>query len=1091
MLVLHGSWSLDHELILWAEDSRRPVTSRSQAMRSARPHPFAASSEELTEILPGTATQAELHLPSLAKSPLDSPQMVRVTPRAARRSEPGLLRWLVPAAALDTDQGLTWLMGGDPQIEEVRLGASVEYLMRLAGFSQDLVASGRILPTVQEAGTGASFASTSVVAHSRWRPFLHGRDLHTLHGFVRAMPPICRALVGAERGAQALVSDALATWVDARARQELDGRSLLPPRRGRPPMHTPAVEAWLDALVSADPAFTASAGVLAALREALEPWEDLGSGPTGPAHGSFRLSEVLEEPTTGLEISVEDPVDASAPTHARGLPLDPDAVEDPAAETRAAETRAAETPDAATSATWRLEFMLQSTVDPSLVVPAEQVWSDDGTLKRWLDRPQDILLEELGRASRIYPELAAGLRQARPTALELDAAGTVQFLHEVAPRLDEAGFGVHLPTWWDRRADLGLKLNVQTPTDPSASESSRFGRDQLCEFQWQLAIGDHALSQEEIEALAAAKAPLVRLRGQWVSFDPAQLRRGIEFLQREPRGTKPVGEILSLASLADGESLPLDVVDIEAEGWLGDLLAGRPPEALQQVPPPDGLHTTLRPYQHRGLSWLAFLSSVGLGACLADDMGLGKTIQLLALEARDRERSRCGASSDATDHEPSTAPEGELDRAAGLAPSLLLCPMSLIGNWQREAAKFTPGVRVYAHHGGQRAHGEDLHQQLAGVDLVVTSYGTAIRDAEELGEVRWHRVILDEAQAIKNSLSRSARTARGLPADHRVALTGTPVENRLSEMWSIMEFLNTGLLGSQEQFRTRYAIPVERYGMTEVAERLQTVTRPYILRRLKTDAAIIDDLPEKIESKQYCTLTTEQASLYQAVVDDMMSKIEQSEGIERRGHVLAAMAKLKQVCNHPAQLLHDRSAIGRRSGKIERFEEILAEILEAQERVLCFTQFTEFAEMLVPHLASRFGTDVAYLHGGTTKKQRDEMVARFQSGDGPQIFLLSLKAGGTGLNLTAANHVIHLDRWWNPAVEDQATDRAFRIGQKRNVQVHKFICTGTLEEKIDDMLEEKKALANMVVGDGEGWLADLSTDDLRSLLTLSQEDIDE
>ncbi|MGH3951078.1 MAG: DEAD/DEAH box helicase, partial [Pseudonocardiaceae bacterium] len=347
-------------------------------------------------------------------------------------------------------------------------------------------------------------------------------------------------------------------------------------------------------------------------------------------------------------------------------------------------------------------------------------------------------------------------------------------------------------------------------------------------------------------------------------------------------------------------------------------------------------------------------------------------------------------------------------------------------------------------------------------------------------------LVLDEAQAVKNSLSRSAKAVRRLEAGHRIALTGTPLENRLAELWSIMDFLNPGMLGSTESFRTRYAIPVERHGLTEPAQRLQTITRPYVLRRLKTDPKIIDDLPEKIEMKQYCKLTTEQASLYQVVVDDMMVKIEDSDGIERRGNVLAAMAKLKQVCNHPAQLLHDRSAMGARSGKVIRLEEILDEIIAEGDKVLCFTQFTEFAEMLLPHLSARFGSDVAYLHGGTPKKRRDEMVTRFQADGGPQIFLLSLKAGGTGLNLTAANHVLHLDRWWNPAVENQATDRAFRIGQKRNVAVHKFVCTGTLEEKIDEMIEAKKALANLVISDGEGWLTELSTGDLREMFALSE-----
>jgi SNF2 family DNA or RNA helicase len=482
---------------------------------------------------------------------------------------------------------------------------------------------------------------------------------------------------------------------------------------------------------------------------------------------------------------------------------------------------------------------------------------------------------------------------------------------------------------------------------------------------------------------------------------------------------------------------------------------------------PDDFQAALRPYQERGLSWLAFLSSLGLGACLADDMGLGKTVQLLALEAAHRAD----------------------DPAIG--PTLLLCPMSLVGNWQREAARFTPGLRVYAHHGPQRLRGEEFGCQLGESDLVVTTYATATRDIEELAGYEWPRVVLDEAQAIKNSLSQTAKAAKRLRAGHRVALTGTPVENRLAELWSIMDFLNPGMLGSGEQFRARYAIPVERHGLTEPAQRLRTVTQPYVLRRLKTDPSVIDDLPDKIEIKQYCQLTTEQASLYQSVVDDMMDKIENSDGIERRGNVLAAMTKLKQVCNHPALLLHDRSAIGRRSGKVIRLEEILEEIIAEGDKVLCFTQFTEFAELLLPHLAAQFGTDIAYLHGGTPKQRRDELVTRFQSGGGPPVFLLSLRAGGTGLNLTAASHVIHLDRWWNPAVENQATDRAFRIGQTRNVQVRKFICAGTLEEKIDEMIEDKKALADLVVTDGEGWLTELSTRELRKVFELSGDAVGE
>jgi SNF2 family DNA or RNA helicase len=381
---------------------------------------------------------------------------------------------------------------------------------------------------------------------------------------------------------------------------------------------------------------------------------------------------------------------------------------------------------------------------------------------------------------------------------------------------------------------------------------------------------------------------------------------------------------------------------------------------------------------------------------------------------------------------------------------------------------------------------------LADTDIVVTTYGTAARDVDELESHAWQRLVLDEAQAIKNANAAPSKAARRVTAGHRIALTGTPMENRLAELWSVMDFLNPGMLGTPERFRQRFAVPIERHGNAEAAETLRAITRPYLLRRLKTDPTVIDDLPEKIEIRQEYRLTREQASLYRTIVDDMMEKIEDSQGIQRRGNVLAAMAKLKQVCNHPANLLHDGSPVGKRSGKVARLEELLAEILAPRsdgggDKVLLFSQFTEFASMLVPHLAARFDQEVLHLHGGTPKKRRDAMVERFQSAEGPAIFLLSLKAGGTGLTLTAANHVLHLDRWWNPAVEDQATDRAFRIGQKRNVQVRKFVCPGTVEERIDALLESKKALSDMVISDGENWLTELSTGELRSVFALGAE----
>lgn len=1044
MLVVHGFWSTHRGLCLWAEDSDRAVTSRSQALRTARPHPFAATSGLLAAVHPGHADEAALQLPSLAKSPLDSPELIRVTPRGASRTEPVLLSWRVPTICLDTADAYAWLTaladgGGAPERDiEVRYGASIGHLSDLAVFADELVERRRVLPTLrwEEAGPAA-----------RWRPVLQGPDVVAFGELVTATPPVCRAEAAAGgpesagQEAHPLVADALHTFVDAGMRTLLGAQHLVPPRRGRRPSRLPAVEAWLTALSTDDghvDGFDRDDEQLAALELALRPWDEIGTGQVGPARATFRLRE-------------RDPSDDDADD-------DVDDDDDGTGEGTAVAT---------VPSTWQLEFLLQSTLDPSLLVPAAQAWADDGSLRRWLDRPQELLLGELGRASRVYPELAAGLRQATPERVDLDADGAFHFLSVAAPALDEAGFGVLLPSWWDRRARLGLKASAFTPSDPLVTGGA-FGRDSLMDFHWQLAVGDDILSEDEIAALVEAKAPLVRMRGQWVVVNSEHLRRGLEFLEMKPGTRRTAAQVLALAAAhPDDLDTPLPVTGVTADGWLGELLAGAAPSALIPVEPPESFAATLRPYQSRGLSWLSYLATLGLGSCLADDMGLGKTVQLLALESAQRAEN------------------------PGTGPTLLLCPMSLVGNWEREAAKFAPELRVHAHHGRDRLRGTALREQLAATDVLVTTYATGTRDIDELAEIDWHRVVLDEAQAIKNSLSRTAKAARRLRADHRVALTGTPVENRLSELWSIMEFLNPGLLGSSELFRTRYAIPIERHGAPEPADRLRAVTRPYILRRLKTDPTIIDDLPEKIEIKEYCRLTVEQASLYQSIVDDMMERIEGSDGIERRGNVLAAMAKLKQVCNHPAQVLHDRSAVGTRSGKVIRLEELLEEILAEGDRVLCFTQYTEFAELLLPHLSARFDTDIAYLHGGTPKQRRDELVSRFQSGEGPPVFLLSLKAGGTGLNLTAANHVIHLDRWWNPAVENQATDRAFRIGQQRRVQVRKFVCTGTLEERIDQLIEDKTALANLVVGDGEGWLTELSTGELRELFALSKEAIGE
>jgi SNF2 family DNA or RNA helicase len=418
---------------------------------------------------------------------------------------------------------------------------------------------------------------------------------------------------------------------------------------------------------------------------------------------------------------------------------------------------------------------------------------------------------------------------------------------------------------------------------------------------------------------------------------------------------------------------------------------------------------------------------------------------------------------------------------------LLVCPTSVVRNWQREAEKFAPGLAVLIHHGASRAKGDEFEREARRHALVISSYALLPRDEEILKRVPWSGVILDEAQNIKNPDTRQSRAARALPAAFRIALTGTPVENGVGDLWAIMEFLNPGLLGTQAEFHRAFFVPIQAGRDREAAARLKRLTAPFILRRLKTDRSVVSDLPEKMEMKVYCPLTAEQATLYAAVLRDLEREMRDAEGIRRRGIILAALSKLKQVCNHPAQFLGDGSRIPGRSGKLARLTEMLEEALGAGDRCLVFTQFAEMGELLRRHLEETFGREVPFLHGGVPRKARDRMIDRFQAEGGPPVFLLSLKAGGTGLNLTKANRVFHFDRWWNPAVEDQATDRAFRIGQTRNVQVHKFVCSGTLEERIDGMIEGKKALAASVVGTGEGWITELSDAELKEVFALREE----
>ena len=950
--------------------------------------------------------------------------------------------WVVSALQLGPADAIDLLIsiprGAPPG---VAIGESLRFLGEVAKLALEFVARGKALPTLQHSGADHL---------AMWRALPDGEsDAGRIQALAAAMPPLCRAALdrsparpGARKtatdwsavtgpAAEKMLSEMIDSLVDACIRQEVGGQ---PPkkRRGRRPGKQPAAAAWLCALTSAQPVVAADPAELVELQQALEQWSKQAlSTPQGSFRTCFRLCQPAD---TGGKRPKKRP------------------------------------------GPWMLEFLLQARDDRSLLVPAEAVWNTRGGaatfLRRRLDNPQERFLGDLGHATRLFPDLEPALKTAMPARVELDAAGAHRFLREAAPLLEQAGFGVLVPPWWNRpAARLGVKLKAWPPKDPSVAGAGILGLETICAYEWEIALGEETISFDELRRIARLKLPLVQLRGQWVELRRDQIDAALAFFSRQQAaGSMTAAEMLRIGLGLDASQAGLPVVAIEARGWIGELLGEDGSKRLETVKAPRGFCGTLRPYQNRGLSWLSFLGGLGLGGCLADDMGLGKTIQLLALLLAERQGRR------------------RKDRPG---PTLLVCPMSVVGNWQREAQRFAPKIRVYVHHGAERLSGQAFSDAVRQRDLVLTTYALAARDQERLGGVDWGRVALDEAQNIKNSAARQTRAVRGLRAGQRVALTGTPVENRLSELWSIMEFLNPGLLGSASDFRSRFAVSIERYRDEGKAALLRRITGPFILRRLKTDRSIIADLPDKLEMRVFCNLTREQASLYQAVVDEMLQRIDSSAGIGRKGLVLATMMKLKQVCNHPAQLLQDRSSLDGRSGKLARLEQTLEEVLAGGERALCFTQFAEMGHLLKPHLQRRLGIEVLYLHGGTTKKARDAMVSRFQGDGGPPVFLLSLKAGGTGLNLTAASHVIHFDRWWNPAVENQATDRAFRIGQKKNVQVRKFVCVGTLEERIDEMIEQKKDLAERIVGTGESWLTELSTAQLREIVALSADAVAE
>ncbi|MER6683950.1 DEAD/DEAH box helicase [Streptomyces olivaceoviridis] len=685
---------------------------------------------------------------------------------------------------------------------------------------------------------------------------------------------------------------------------------------------------------------------------------------------------------------------------------------------------------------------VHSLADPTLVADAAALWAGEADGAFGPRARVDAALA-VRRAARVWPPLDRLAEQDVPDVLALSEQELGELLGVAASRLAAAGVAVHWPR--DLARDLTATAVVRPAPGSATDGTGFFESEDLLRFRWQLALGGDPLDEAEMDALAEAHRPVVRLRDRWVLVDPALVRKA---RTRELGLLDPVDALaVALTGTAEVDGETVEAVPAGALATLRDRLTA----GLRPADPPPGLRATLRDYQLRGLAWLDLMTSLGLGGCLADDMGLGKTVTLIALHLK----------------------------RARTEPTLVVCPASLLGNWQREITRFAPGVPVRRFHGPERT--------LDGVDggFVLTTYGTMRSTAARLAEQPWGMVVADEAQHVKNPYSATAKALRTIPSPARVALTGTPVENNLSELWALLDWTTPGLLGPLKSFRARHARAVETGEDEEAVRRLARLVRPFLLRRKKSDPGIVPELPPKTETDHPVPLTREQAALYEAVVRESMLAIETARGMARRGLVLKLLGALKQICDHPALYLKEDprpDRLAARSGKLALLDELLDTLLAEDGSALVFTQYVGMARLLTAHLSAR-AIPVDLLHGGTPVPERERMVDRFQDGGTP-VLVLSLKAAGTGLNLTRAGHVIHFDRWWNPAVEEQATDRAYRIGQTQPVQVHRLVTEGTVEDRIAEMLASKRALADAILGSGEAALTELTDRELSDLVSL-------
>src|SRR6476661_6099228 len=1111
MAILHGSWLLENEkscLFIWGEIWRKIEAIEIIESGINLPHPLAMTEAEIKTFLTSLQQSGKLNwqLPETAESPPEKSKKTRRSPKtqnaeitapnssiqreiraialptqisesnanlmpqhsAAALEEPAkteeiyLYPWQVEGFCLNPQAAFVFLQSLPLNSTEPDsfVGSDLRFWSHIARWSLDLLARCKFLPGLEKQSDGSAIA--------KWQPLLDSStDTLRLATFVKQMPTACRTYQSKEEGSSATdsvtdvtdVTDVSSREVGRRKKEERRGEkeeesSQLPLAVDLPTGAEELVLGFLSSIVDSQ---VRSAGSSTLDNKAVSPVRDW-------LQALHQESGIVQVETAALE-------NLATKLSAWTAPL-----QNQLSQQSQFRTCFQLIPPAPGKANWNLNYCLQAADEAEFLVDATTIWNNSVErliyAGRTIELPQETLLSGLGLASKLYPLIEPSLQAQRPQSCQLNPLQAYEFIKSVAWRFADSGLGVVLPPsltktdGWASR--LGLSIQAETPKVTPAKGG--VGLQSLLNFKWELTIGGQRISKAEFDRLTALNSPLVEINGEWVELRAPDVKAAQTFFaSRKEQMTLSLEDALRLAS-GDSQTIEkLPVVNFEATGQLQELLNTLSDnQAVSAIATPASFRGQLRPYQALGAGWLAFLERWGLGACLADDMGLGKTLQLIAFLLHLQENE------------------------ALENPTLVVCPTSVLGNWEREVKKFGPTLKVLVHHGDKRAKGKGFAAEIKGKDLIITSYALVFRDAKEFQGIKWQGLVLDEAQNIKNSEAKQSQAVRQIEASFKIALTGTPVENRLQELWSILEFLNPGYLGPRNFFQRRFAIPIEKYGDRESLQTLRSLVRPFILRRLKTDKEIIQDLPEKQEMTVFCGLAAQQAVLYQKIVEESIAELDSAEGIQRRGMILALLVKLKQLCNHPALVKAEAKPKeleikSQESGKLQRLVEMLEEVIAEGDRALIFTQFAEWGKLLKPHLEQHLGREVLFLYGGIKQQQREEMIDRFQHDpQGPPIMILSLKAGGTGLNLTRATHVFHYDRWWNPAVENQATDRVFRIGQTRNVQVHKFVCTGTLEEKIHDMIESKKALAEQVVSAGENWLTELDTDQLRNLLILDR-----